>query len=347
MPEILASYNNGNMEIAVDKHSNMLIIGKAATRYSYKTISYEDDYNTVLKNYGDSDLTSAFKVAKDNDVEFIFLLNIQDNFDLFSVIEDLKQNDFTYIVPINLLISDYYYDTYNNNRKTYYIEYLLDNIRSKNESIFVLTDKHASLYEDQDAFLEDMNNISHTIDESLTSKSYRENLIFVANNLQDYPMANVILASALCTTDMSIYPTANFGDALFMIDEFDTAFNFAYFKNHIEVPTTVENLLNFKLYGPEKIVTIQRIIKLIKRELELSEFIGRLYTEYQRIQIYKRIEAYLRSLVDYVIYSYDITSVKAYKDKNNPCTVIVICDMKIQPKDCLEKCSIQLGIEVG
>ena len=38
---------------------------------------------------------------------------------------------------------------------------------------------------------------------------------------------------------------------------------------------------------------------------------------------------------------------KAYKNKNNPCTVIVLCDMEIQHKNCLEKCSIQLGIEVG
>lgn len=347
MPKVLTSFNNGNMEIAIDKHSNMLIIGKAATKYSYKTISYEDNYYDVLQKYGDSDLTSAFKIAKDNDVEFIFLLNIQNNFDLFSVINDLKQNDFTYIVPINLLIEDYFYDTYNNNRKTYYIEYLLDNINSSNESIFILTSKHASLYEDQDAFLEDMNNISKSIDESITSKSFRENLIFVANNLKDYPMANVILATSLCTTDMSIYPTSNFGEAIFFIDEFCTTFNFAYFKNHIEVPTTVENLLNFKLYGPEKIVSVQRIIKLIKRELDLSEFTGKLYSEYQRIQIYKKIEAYLCSLVGYVIYSYDIESVEPYKNKNNPCTVTVLSFIDIWAKNCLEKCSIQLGVEVG
>ena len=36
MPKVLTSFNNGNMEIAIDKHSNMLIIGKAATKYSYK-----------------------------------------------------------------------------------------------------------------------------------------------------------------------------------------------------------------------------------------------------------------------------------------------------------------------
>ena len=101
MPEILASYNNGNMEIAVDKHSNMLIIGKAATRYSYKTISYEDDYNTVLKNYGDSDLTSAFKVAKDNDVEKVYYYNI---------LNDRKENNDNYQRLVAILKDHLRYD---------------------------------------------------------------------------------------------------------------------------------------------------------------------------------------------------------------------------------------------
>ena len=348
MANIISQSNNiNNIEISIDKHSNMLIIGKGATSYNYKEISYEDDYKQVLKNYGESDLTTAFKLAKEADVEGIFLLNIQDNFDIFSVLEDIKQNDFTYIVPINMYISDYFFDTYNSNKKTYYIEYLLKQIKNLNESVFILTDKHASLYENQDAYLKDMNDISNQINNSLSSDSYRENLIFVANNLVSHKMSNIILASALCTTDMSIYPTASFGEALFLIDEFDNVANFAYFKNHVGRATTVENLLNFYLYGPQKIVTIQRIIKLITRELDFSEFQGKQYTEYQRLCIYKKLELYLRTLVDYVIYKYDITSVVAYKDKNNLGTVIVVCDFDIWCKNCLEKCSISSGVEIG
>lgn len=347
MAKIINFLNNNNLEISINKHSNMLIIGKAATSYSYKTITYQNDYDFVLKNYGNSDLTKAFKIAQDNSVEDIFLLNIQDNFDLFDIVEDLKQNDFTYIVLINTLISDFYYNSYNRNRKTYYIEYLLKEIKNSNNSIFILTDKNASLYEDQAAFLKDMNLISNDINKSISTCINKENLIFVANNLVNYKMSNIILAASLCTTDISLYPTSNFGKAIFLIDQYDTTFNFAYFKNHTSVETTVENLLNFADFGREKIVSIQRIIKLLKREMSFNEFCGRLYNEYQKLLIYRKIETYLRQLVDYVIYRYDITSIQPYKNPKSPCTVIVVCNIDIWPKNCLEKCSIEIGVEVG
>ena len=340
-------YSNNTVEYSINKHSNLLIIGKAANGYSYKTIQYEDDYDSVLKNYGKSDLTDAFKTAYDNGIKDIFLLNIQNNFDINFIIEDLKQNDFTYIVFTNTFFSDFYYDVYNHNKKTYYAELLLREIKDKNNSIFIFTDKHASLYDDQKAFLKDMNTLSNEITKSISYCPNKENLIFVTNNLIDYKMSNIILAVALCTTDISLYPNANFGKAYFLIDQYDTTYNFAYFKNHTEINTTVENLLNFNNIGPSKIVTISRILKFIQRELDFSEFCGRLYNEYQKLLIYKKIETYLRTLVDYVIYRYDIISLTPYKDPQNPCTVIVVCDIDIWPKNCLEKTTISLGVEVG
>lgn len=346
MSNILTVLNSNSLEIAVNKHSNLLIIGKASTNYCYNTITYCNDYNNVLNNYGDSDLSNAFKIAQDNGVEDIFLLNIKSNDDYFLIIETLKQNDFTYIAPINTLLSDYYYDKNNNNKKTYYAEYLLKEINN-NDSIFIFTDKHANLYEDQLAYLKDMNFLSKEITNNVVSSKCKENLIFVANNLKNYTMSNLILAIALCTTDISLYPTSNFGPALFLIDQYDDTYNFAYFKNHTDIDTTVENLLNFKDVSIEKIVTVQRIIKMIKREMNFSEFHGRLYNEYQRLLIYKKIEKYLSSLLDYVIYNYDIISIDPYKDPNNPCTIIVVCILEVWPKNCLEKCSIKIGVEVG
>lgn len=346
MAEII-DIQGDNVEIQVDRHSNMLLIGKAATSYAYKEINYEEDYDSVLANYGDSDLTTAFKIAQDAQTDAIFLLNIQDNYDIISVIEDIKQNDFAYIVPVNMYLSDFFYDAYNDNRKTYYIEYMLREMKDYNESMIIATDKHASLYEDQDAFLDEYNKISELFELNLTSEIHRENIVFVANNLQNSTMANVDLAAALCTTDMSIYPQIDFGKSLFLIDQYDLTYNFAYFKNHTDTATTVENLLNYYPSGPSKIVTVQRILKLIKRELELSNFQGQFYTEYKRLQIAKAIETYLRRLVDYVIYQYDIISVTDYKDINHPGTVIVVSNIEVWPKNCLEKCSIQLDIEVG
>lgn len=104
------------------------------------------------------------------------------------------------------------------------------------------------------------------------SSKCKENLIFIANNLKNYTMSNLILAIALCTTDISLYPTSNFGPALFLIDQYDDTYNFAYFKNHTDIDTTVENLLNFKDVSIEKIVTVQRIIKMIKEKWTFLNF---------------------------------------------------------------------------
>ena len=94
MSNVLTVLNSNSLEIAVNKHSNLLIIGKASTNYCYNTITYCNDYNNVLNNYGNSDLSNAFKIAQDNGVEDIFLLNIKSNDDYFLIIETLKQNDF-------------------------------------------------------------------------------------------------------------------------------------------------------------------------------------------------------------------------------------------------------------
>lgn len=347
MADVINYSNDGLVEYSINKHSNLLIIGKAKTAYAYKEIRYEDNYDEVLKNYGQSDLVDAFKIAYENGVRDIFLLNIQNNFDIEFILEDLKQNDFAYITFTNTFLSDYYYDVYNNNKKTYYAELLLREIRDKNNSIFIFTDKHASLYDDQKAFLKDMNELSNIITQQISYCANKENLIFVANNLKNYKMSNVILSVALCTTDISLYPTSDFGEAYFLIDQYDTTYNFAYFKNHTSIDTTVENLLNFNNIGPSKIVTILRILKFIQREMDFNEFCGRLYNEYQKLLIYKKIENYLRTLVGYVIYRYDIVSLTPYKDTDNPCTVIVKCDIDIWVKNCLEKTTISLGVEVG
>ena len=331
-------------EIVIDKHSNMLIIGAGSTAYHYKEISYEDNINDVFTNYGASPLTDAFVIAKQAGVSSIFLLNIKDNRDLFSVMDDIAQHDFTYIIPLHTYVSEYFYDTYNNNRPTLYIEYMLQKLGPWAESTILATDKHASLFEDQDAYVKYMNNVARCLEYECTSDLRMDDIVFVGNNLEANPYANLYVGIALCTTDMSLYPTGSFGKTIFMIDSYDSPYNWAYFKEHADGKTTIENLLNFNAGGPDKIVTIERIVKLIKRELDLSEFEGLLYNEYQRIRILTKISTYLSNLVGYVINKYDVESIEPIENDNH--TITVLTRFTVWPINSTESCTVEKGIHV-
>ena len=329
----------------VNRHKNMLIIGSGKTNYMLNQITYFETYKSVLEEYGESNLSAAFKVAKDFGVKDVFVMNIKNLYDYFDIVTLLKHNDFAYIVPVDLLMSDTYRDAYRDNRKVTYFQYLLEAIGKLNDSTFVVTDKHASLYEDVDAFLDDMHGLHNSFKAAITPNVHGQNIVFVANNLKEHAMANVVLASALCVSDLDIYPSGSFGDAIFDIDAFDVAGDIAYFKSHTLRDTTVENLVNYCSQGPEKIVTIDRIIKYIKREIDFTEFKGKTYTGYQKLRIEKKLKVFLNALEGYVLDKYHIESITAYQDA--PGTVTVLNRFDIWPVNSIEKCSVGIGVEVG
>lgn len=331
-------------ELVFSKHNNMLIIGKAATVTSYKEIVYGDSVESVLEKYGDSPLYQAFKAAKDNGVETVFLLSIEDARDIFDVIGEISQHDFSYIVPLNIALMDYFYDTYNQNRKTYYIEYMLRYMGRWSESVIIATDKHASLFEDQDAFAGYMNNAARTFEYYCTSDLRMDNITFIANHLSKWKNANLALAIALCVTDVSQYPKLDFGEPIFYIDQWDQPYNWGYFVSHADGSITAENLLNFTAAGADKILTIERIVKMIKRELDLSEFEGKLYTEYQRVRILTKLNTYLEQLVGYVLNKFEIDSVTPLKNANH--TVTVLTRFTVWPINSLESCTIEKEVHV-
>lgn len=333
------------LEIEVDKHSNMLIAGSGATRFGYKTIVYADDYETVLEEYGDSELVSAFKIAQDIGVEYIFLLNIFTRADLLSMTDELSQSDFTYIVPLNFYLLDTYRDSKDSTRSVYYAEHFLNTFGNLNETIMVVTEKHASLFEDQDEFIDYMNNATESFANNTQNKINGSSLICVANNLAAHNMAHVVLAAVLCTTDMSEYPEYDFGEAVFLLDRHETIKSWAYFQNHLLRNTTVENLLNFKISGIEKLVLEERIIRLIKRELSFDEFKGKLYTEYRRQQIQSALNNYLGGLNGYVLYDYNIISVTAYKNKGLA-TVTVVCKFRLWLINSIDAITLSVKVEL-
>lgn len=334
-------------KINYNKHKNMLIIGKAETMENIREIVYEESYPEVLRKYGNSDISRAFAVAQEYGCPDIFVLNLKTNKDYLDATDILKDYDFTYIVPVSVYMSDTINDIYNNDTEYSIIAYLLSKI-SKNssycDSVIVTTDKHASLYEYMNDFIEDMNRAQNLIIKGSTNKNKLENIIPVANNLKDTIYANVALAATLCSSPLSSYPMADYGKAIFNIDKWDNRESWSYFKNHVNTSTSVENLLNLKDSGALKIVFISRILKAIKRGLDFEEFIGRYYTEYIRVKIQDKLAKYLQSLIGNVIYDFDIEKVYAEKDYVNKGTVIVHCIFSVWPINCLEECHISKEI---
>jgi len=333
--------------VNVNKHSNMLIIGKGATNKGRKQVVYAEKYSNVLNTFGDSELTRAFLLAKQMGAPYVFLMNCKQHYDYLDIVTSLRSSDFSYIVPTSIIISDEFDDPATE-RRISYVEYLLEKIGNVNDSVFIVTDQHASLYEDVDAFIEDMNNKAEIFRVKRRSPAVRENIIFVANNLVKHRLANVALAAALCSTPVNRYPEADFGEVHFLLDQWEDIGNWAYFQSHTLKNTSVENLLNFELAGnPLKIVFISRIIKMIKRELDFSEFIGKRYSEYQRLSVRNKLERYLDSLMQSVLYEYEILATKPYKHKDEPLSIDITNVFDIWPANCLEKVTISNKIEVS
>lgn len=332
-------------QVNVDINNNLLIIGPADTAYGLLDINYESSIKEVQSKYGaSSELTKAFEVAKKFNVEHIFLMNIRDPDDLLNSSDILLQNDFAYIVCTNVLLSDSYRDQLNSNIEHSYYANLLGRIGQNHNSVFVVTNKHASLYETIDDFLDDLHYYGMQFKRRCSMRANLENIIIVANNLKEYPLANVVVASLLASTPIYEYPLSDqFGDAIFSIDHFDDVYDYAYFKNHTWRETTLDNLLNAFPTGYQKIVTISRILKYVKRSLDFSEFKGRLYTKYILLQISKKLDYYLKNLLNIAIIDYQIISVEAVNGEV-PGTVDIECKYEIVPINSLERCQLEKRI---
>lgn len=322
---------------------NILLIGDGGTNKCLNQITYFDNYLHASNNFNDSKVLRSYKILYDLGISNLYILNIRDVNSYISSIDLLKQLDFNYIVPVDAMISDKYFDTVTNSY-LYLVNYVTEKMYGFNESIVIGTDKNASLYEDIDNFIEDMAAIELSVKNSIGIKEHGENLLFVANNLVNYELANVVLAASLALTEIDTYPImTSIGDAIFDIDSTDIGNNsMIYFRGHDDRVTTIENLLNMRVkVSPEKIVTINRILKYIKRDMDFSEYSGKLYSDYQKLQVKKKLTKYLDKYNGYVITSYVINSVEFYLTDINTGTIVNNFD--IVPISSFEKCTMAVN----
>jgi hypothetical protein len=339
-------YNNNfqPFQAQVNKHKNMLIIAEGATNYKLNEIAYFDSKEVVEKQYGISKLSSAFNTAKRFGVQHIFVVNVRRQSDFIEIVDVLKQYDFAYIVPIGIKFSDTFYNQLLNRQMTY-AEFYLDSLGDYSRSTIIMTDSHASLYEDIDHYLDDMTD-KIEIFKNVAFKALKNgrNLCMVANNLEKYEYANLVLASALCITDYNKYPDYDFEKAVFDIDELDLhSEELIYFKNNKLVNTSIENLKNFRVESDAvKIVAIDAVIKYIERELDFSEYKGVLYSEFVRLKIYKMLGEFFRKITGVVIRDYAVESVDFRITQ--PGTGILINSFSILPINSTEKYDIMMEV---
>lgn len=328
----------------VNKHKNMLILAPGQTDYRVNEIMYYDSPTTVKSMYGESELYDAFSKAKEVGVPHVFIANVKSKEDYIEMIDVIKQYDFTYIVPLGITFSDAFYNPLMERSMTY-SELYAEHVGQNSSSVVLMTDQHADLYEDLDHFLGDM---SVKIDrfKTVARKALQEGrcLGLVANHLVNHRYANLILASVLCVAPLSDYPTYDFGPALFDIDDFDIGTReLIFFKNNLLVPTSVENLKNFRIeMDAAKIINIDRVIRFIERELDFSNFKGKFFTDYVKLKIYNLLKEFFEQTLNVSLRSYSIKSIDFVR--SSPSAGTIVNTFSIGPINSLEEFDIAMEV---
>ena len=331
---VATNYNN------IDLENSILILGAADTNYKENIITKFNSLLEVEDCYGDnSDLTLAYKEAISLKAENIYLCNCFKVTDYITIINTLIDIDFEYIVPL-FSFSDSFTTSDNNHM---YLSEFYSNMLSDNISQLIITEKHASLYENIDSYIKTMNLIANNFKSHCFNKLYNgENLSFVLNNLQNYKFANVVLASILSLTNLKYYPMVNVGDVVFDLNENDFYGNeIAFFSYNNLTNTTIENFKNFKYKAaPEKYVLIHLIKQKVLRSLNLDEYKGKLFTPYLQIALSNSINSIMQKHVGNIIESYQLGDIDYIKEKDN--TVTIYLNINIKPYNSIEEINIRL-----
>lgn len=324
----------------IDKHESVLIIGIGETNRYYMEIVKPESIRETREVFGECPLTEAYAIIADGHEDGdIYLLNIESTHDYLMAARLLDTYDFSYIVPVDVKLSDHFLDPTKNGQAVYYVQYLIKRCCQGNGTMVLATDRHASLYEDIDSFISDMMERLQGFKANASTSEQRESVIFVANNLSGVTNANTVLARMILNSALNEYPYENRKRlAVFDIDRTDPVMDMAYFRSHADGSVSIENLLNLTQgESPTKVFVSQRICTFIAKELSFEGFIGSSYTMYRKQQITSRVTTFLSSLQDVLLKAYRIDSVIAVEDPYHPGTVKIVLKYSIQPIGCSER----------
>lgn len=339
------SQKNGSEFLdSIWKENSLLIIGSGENGYLLNEIYKPKNESDVYKCYGDSDLSFAYSDAVKYGATNIFVMNCHKTTDFVKGIIHSCNYNFSYISIVGIKLSDTFYSEAYDKIMHYAELCLREGI--KTNSVFVFTDEHASLYENIDAFIDDMTNKTVRF-KSVNSGilEYRgTNIIFCANSLEDSKYANVVTASRIVSSNVSEYPEPISDVSVFDFDFDDFLIQeICYFKNNILTGTSIENLYNFKKESDAaKVVVIDRVIKYIEKKIDLSDIMGKLYSKYLEMTLYDKVDDFLRKLLNEIILDYSIEEIRFIPDENMTGRLEVI--IVITPYNSLEEVSLLLEV---
>lgn len=334
------------------KNKKILIIGPAANTNKVREIILPSNAEEVLNLFGHSELYTAFKTLDDLGVGNVYVCNCFANSDYIRTMDKIIHYNFDFLVPIGINFGDKFYNPIDDEDQ-YYIEYMLKQLSLVSSlTTIIMTEKHASLYEDFDHYTIEMNDIEtnfmdkYNYDTSQFLDAYGNNLLFIYNNLKDVPYANVILAGLFSNREASKYlPSLKLNKAVFDISEIDiVGLRAMYFKNNLYTNNvTVENPFNFrKTQDIYSNALIDDIIKTTIKSINLEEYKGKLYNQYVSLQIEASVNNSLKALKGTLFKEYNINKI-GFK-KTEPTAGCIVIDFSIVPYGTLENINVIMGV---
>ena len=327
---------------------NILLIGKGTKNEKSKIILNPVNVKTAHDIYGDSVLYEAYKCARDitNDTN-VYTVNCPLFTDFIEIIDSLIHYNFDFIVPIDTYLQDTFINPVTD-KITYFGAYYLERLGfTENQTTLIMTDRPSDLYDDIDAYIEDMNNIVTTFKEknSEVIAQYGNNLVFILNNLNRNIFSHVMLAAHLSICGFTTYPANVNVSTYFDIDYSDLENkNICFYKYHANSNfSSIERLLNFRTIDDiYKKILIDLLIKHVVRQLDLSEFSGLLYNPYVKVQIDNKVKKIMDSMKKVVYKEYIIKSIVFKKTGIGVGNIII--DISITPYSFLEKINMLLEV---
>lgn len=347
----ISSQNIKNFSSNINKERKVIILGEASSDYKNREIISPKNKEEALSIYGDSELYKAYCLLFDMGVTNIYTTNCFYESDYIRVIDKLIHYDFDFLVPIGIYLSDKFYNPIEDTNE-YYITYFLRQFATVNSLTTVLmTERHASLFEDFDSYISAMTDIENELITSANIKQksflekYGNNLNFVYNNVEDIPYSNILLAGLYCTRNYAEYFNGlNNINVVFNIDNIDVkGLRAMYFKYNFYInKVTLENPFNFK--QPHDIYSnalIDDVIKITIKNVDISKYKGKLFTPYMLMQIKDDIIKSLNKLKGKLIRRFNVNKV-VFK-KTEEAAGYIIADYSIVPYGTVEDINIIMG----
>ena len=324
---------------------SIVLIGMGKTGKYFKDIVRPESEREMKETFGSCELTDAFSLLFQMGCKDVCVMNIGQQHDYLDIAEMLRDYAFAFVVPLGIHASDAFYDPTHDGRKTPYAQYLLSRSYGRNDSYLIMTDKHASLYQDIDAFLDEMETKRERLKRCNVGVSDHGNLIFVVNNIEGIDYASVCLAGIMASTPVEEYPRFTVQPArkaIFHIDTCDVHSDMVYFKSHIDGSLTVENFLNLRdEKTPLKIEFLHRIQKYMLMDMDFSEHVGHLYSAYRLKAVEHQAMEYLESYMGWLLQSYELNHAYAVENPKFLGTVDIHISAKVKPIDCTEQFEVE------